>query len=600
MTELMGEFHFLRPLWLLALLPAIGLLILLWRKQSTGAAWRSVFDQQLLSRLWLEIPGRSTRLPLFLLAAGWLLTIFLLAGPVWERQQQPVWHTQMSRIVILDLSSSMNARDVTPSRLARARFKILDILERSREGRTGLVVFAGESHIVTPLTEDIKTIQNLVSALNTDIMPVSGDDAAPALQMAAELLNLKGVRKGELLLLTDGIADPAAALVQARQLNDHGHILSVLGIGTGTGGAIVRDGATEVARFNPQPLQELARAGGGVFSRLTTDDQDLNRVLPEISLTDDFEPIESEASGIDRWVEHGVWLLPVIVLLAATAFRRGWLLGFMVMFVTPPPANAFGWQDLWLRADQQAYKHLQQGDPQAAAQQFKDPNWRGKALFDAGEFDAAAQAFAESDDIEARYNRGNALARAGDLEQAVAAYRDVLQDNPEHDDAKANLELLEKLLQDQSSSDQSSQQNGEDDQSDHAENDSDNDETDETDGDAGESAAQQDQADKPNDSNENADNQGDSDQGSDQDADDMQPDSEHHDAQQPEQSADQDRNEQAEKQQAAVPDDSANQDFSPPSEEDIALDQWLRQIPEDLSGLLRRKFMLEHQLRKRR
>ncbi len=589
----MSEFQFLRPLWFLALLPAIGLLILLWRKQSTGAAWHTVFDKRLLSRLWLEQPGQSTRLPLYMLATGWLLTILLLAGPVWERQPESVWHAQMSRVVILDLSTSMNARDLTPSRLARAHFKILDILERSREGRTGLVVFAGESHIVTPLTEDVKTIQNLVSALNTDIMPVKGDDAAPAFQMAAELLNLKGVRKGELLLITDGIADPAAALVQARKLNDYGYTLSVLGIGTEMGGAIVRNGETEVTRFDPQPLQELARAGGGIFSRLTTDDQDLNRLLPGVSLTDDFDPAEGAASGIDRWVEHGVWLLPVIVLLAATAFRRGWLLGFMVFFVPPPPAYAFGWQDLWLRADQQAYRHLQRGDPQTAAQQFEDPNWRGKALFEAGEFDAAAQAFAESDDVEARYNQGNALARAGDLEQAIAAYRDVLQDDPEYDDAKANLELLENLLQDQSS-----QQGDEDDQSNHAESEPEQDEAD--DGDAGEDKTQQNQADKPNDSAENIDDQDERQEGNDQGADNMQQDSKRHDMQQLEESEDQDRNEPAETQQAAASDESANKEFSPPSEEEIALDQWLRQIPEDPAGLLRRKFMLEHQLRKRR
>jgi len=306
----MEAFHFLRPLWFLALIPALWLLIVLWRRQRSGSAWQTVFDQQLLSRLWLESPGKSSRLPLLLLATGWLLAIVILAGPVWERQPEPIWHAQLSRVLILDLSQSMDARDLTPSRLERARFKIMDILDRSREGRTGLVVFAGEPHIVTPLTEDNDTIKNLMTALSTDIMPAPGNFAAPALQMAGELLNLKGVLRGELLLITDGIDDPAATLAQARQLREQGHALSVLGVGTELGGAIMNNGVAEVIRFDAGPLQELARAGGGMFSTLTADDADLNRLLPEITASGEFDSVESSVGGIERWAAAGCWVLP--------------------------------------------------------------------------------------------------------------------------------------------------------------------------------------------------------------------------------------------------------------------------------------------------
>ncbi|GJL74184.1 MAG: hypothetical protein NMNS02_02900 [Nitrosomonas sp.] len=523
-----------------------------------------------------------------MLAAGWLLAIVVLAGPVWERQPETVWHSQMSRVVILDLSPSMNARDLAPSRLERARFKIMDILERSKEGRTGLVVFAGEAHIVTPLTEDNKTIENLISALNTEIMPAKGNLATPALQMAGSLLNLKGIRQGELLLISDGIDDPAAALAQTRQLRKQGYTLSVLGIGTELGGAIMQNGITEVIRFNAAPLQELARAGGGTFSKLTTDNQDLNRLLTENSTTSGFDQMEGGTSGIERWVEHGVWLIPVIVLLAAVSFRRRWLLGFAVLCITPPPAHAFGWQDLWLRTDQQAQTSLQQGDPQTAAQQFNDPNWRGMALYETGDYEAAAQAFAESNDIEARYNQGNALARAGDLHQAIEAYQDVLQQNPAHDDAKANLELLEKLLQDQQQQqgDDSSQQQEEGEENKEGGEDGTNSENN--------SEQQQDTA-QPE--NENDDSANDTDE---QNTDDTQTDSHQNDAIQPEQDDQRHNAQQDDRQESFTPEDTLDESDKLPSEEDIALDQWLRQIPEDPSGLLRRKFMLEHMQRKQR
>lgn len=582
----MEEFHFLRPLWFLALIPALWLLILRWRRQSSGSAWHAAFDPQLLSRLWLESPGKSARLPFVLLASGWLLTVFILAGPVWERQPEPVWRAQLSRILILDLSPSMDARDLTPSRLERARFKISDILERSREGRNGLVVFAGEPHIVTPLTEDTATIRNLITALNTEIIPAQGDSAAPALQMARELLTLKGVGQGELLLITDGIDDPAAALAQARQLRERGHTLSILGVGTESGGAIMNNGIAEVTRFDAGPLEEIARAGGGAFSRLTTDDTDLNRLLPEISTASHFNPVERNVGGVTRWVEYGVWLMPVVLLLAAAAFRRGWLLGFAAVLITPPPAHAFGWNDLWLRADQQAHNHLQQGDAQTAAQQFRDPGWRGMALYEAGDYSAAAQAFAESGTLEARYNRGNALARAGELQQAIAAYRDVLQQDPRHEDAKANLELLEKMIQEQQQQDADSSQspqNADDSAADQENNDGSN---------AENKPEQQDMTEPGN--NDDADN------GDDHDAHrqthDQSTDTHDTDGDQP------DMNDRQQEEALASDDNTMIDDASEQqrSEEDIALEQWLRQIPEDPAGLLRRKFMLEHMQRKQR
>ncbi|HBV21973.1 MAG TPA: hypothetical protein DEF07_09690, partial [Nitrosomonas sp.] len=322
--------------------------------------------------------------------------------------------------------------------------------------------------------------------------------------------------------------------------------------------------------------------------KLTTDNQDLNRLLTENSTTSGFDQMEGGTGGIERWVEHGVWLIPVIVLLAAVSFRRGWLLGFAVLCITPPPAHAFGWQDLWLRTDQQAQTSLQQGDPQTAAQQFRDLDWRGTALYEAGDYATAAQVFAESDNIEARYNQGNALARAGNLHQAIEAYQDVLQQNPAHDDAKANLELLEKLLQDQQQQqgDDSSQQQEEGEENKEGGEDGTNSENN--------SEQQQDTA-QPE--NENDDSANDTDE---QNTDDTQTDSHQNDAIQPEQDDQRHNAQQDDRQESFTPEDTLNESDQLPSEEDIALDQWLRQIPEDPSGLLRRKFMLEHMQRKQR
>lgn len=582
----MNEFIFLRPMWLLAFIPALWLVFILWRKQSTDTIWQTVFDQQLLERLWLEPPGQSTRLPLLLLAAGWCLAILILAGPVWERQPEPVWRSQMSRILILDLSQSMNAKDITPSRLERARFKIMDILEKLNTGRIGLVVFAHEAHVVTPLTEDNETIKNLITALSTEIMPVKGDAAATALQLAADLLKLTGGNKGELLLISDGISDPAAAMSQAHNLRKQGYQLSVLGIGTEQGAIVSHsNGIAEFVRFDASPLQALAHAGGGTFSLLTTDNTDLNHLLSNNIPSSSYDKVSG--GGVDRWVERGVLLLPLIVLLAAMAFRRGWLMGFVMLAVIPPPAQAFDWQDLWLRSDQQAQISLKQGDPQTAAQQFRHVDWRGMALYEAGDYQAAAQAFAESDDKEARYNQGNALAKAGDLKQAVAAYQEVLDQNPGHEDAKANLELVEKLLQQSQNDDTSPQEDGDSDQSSNESSKNNGEESQHLDEETTENTTEEPPEDDSQSDEMDPDSMDSEQQSASQPAEPTQPD-------QQDLTDQQSQNEHQENPASLLTDEKN----ALPSESDIALEQWLRQIPEDPSGLLRRKFMLEHLQRK--
>lgn len=465
----MSDLHFLRPLWLLALIPSGLIVAALWIYQGRISAWYKEFDRELLSKLWLEPPGKRPHLPLIMLAVGWLLTVLVLAGPVWEEKPESAWRTTASRILVLDLSPSMTATDVVPSRLERARFKIRDALEKSTEGRAGMVVFAGEAYIVTPLTEDMATIANLLGALSADIIPAPGNSGAPALLKAGALLRQAGLYHGDVLLLSDGVDDMSASLAAASELKAQGYRLSVLALVT--------------LQSDADALRELALHGGGAFSLLTPGDHDLDNVLLELNQTSSMQ--EHSDTGITRWIERGVWLLPLLLLLGAAGFRRGWLSGALVILMLPPPAQALEWRDLWLRPDQQAADALANGQPAIAAQKFADPVWRGIALYQSGDYLSAAEAFAQSNDISAGYNRGNALAKAGQLEQAAEAYRDVLRKVPAHADAIANLALIEELLQQQR--DQSPENTQSDEQS-QASSQSDEDDIQQTHGDYEETA----------------------------------------------------------------------------------------------------------------
>lgn len=624
---ILDEFHFLRPGWFLALLPALLLLTLLWRRRAGASVWQAVCDRHLLDRLWLQPPGKATRLPLVILGLGWLLAVLALAGPVWERQAQPVWRSQASRVLLLDLSASMDAPDLMPSRLDRARFKLMDILNQSLEGRIGLVVFAGEPHVVTPLTSDGDTIANLLAALSTDLVPARGDAGAPALQLGLKLLARAGVSRGDLLLLSDGLADPAAALGVAAELRRQGHRLSVLAVGAPAGAPIpgAGGGFSGMARLDAAPLRELARAGGGEFSLLTADDLDLQRVL--LPPVDSLPLQEGQETGVERWIERGVWLLPLLLLLGAAGFRRGWLAGVLLICVLPPPVQAAQWQGLWQRPDQQAADALAKGESEAAAARFQNPAWRGMALYQSGDYPAAAQAFAQAEGLESAYNQGNALARAGELEAAVEVYRQVLQQAPEHEDAKANLALVESLLQQQKQKAESASEDpSQNDQSDAKEQPQEDEEqsTDKTQPEQGseaEAGAREDETEggegeaDPHASEEETDSaEGDPEtqmpQGGDSEGEasgSSEPD-EANNGPPPDSGQKPDAGEESvlpdlakemapseqDNGSAQPPEGTVLAEGQQPSEADMALEQWLRQIPEDPGGLLRRKFMLEH------
>ncbi len=463
------NFHFLNPQWLYLLLPLAIALWLLAKHTGNGQdAWQKLIDSELLHWLQVSRGGSRKYFPLWLLGAGWFIAVIALANPVWEKLPQPVFQTDQARVIVLDLSRSMNSSDLKPSRIERARFKVSDILERQQEGVIGLVVFAGDAFVVSPLTRDGDTISAMLPALKPGIMPVQGSRADLGLQKAAELLQQAGRVRGEILLLADSYTDKRTIDV-AENLRKKGYITSVLGAGTGQGaplpngqGGFIRnnDGAVITTRLDVNEMKKLATAGGGVYVNLSAGDEDISRLLePRIessrTLTADGESFEAT-----RWKETGPWLAILLLPLAALAFRRGWLLSalLLVMLVIPDEqAMAFSMDDLWQRPDQQAHKALLDGKLERAIELSRDPLRKGTAEFRKGDYEAAVKDFSAADSAEAAYNKGNALAKLGKLQDAIDAYEQALKVKPQMEDARFNKEAVEKLLQQQK--DQQKKQN---------------------------------------------------------------------------------------------------------------------------------------------
>ncbi|MHB8809136.1 MAG: vWA domain-containing protein [Desulfobulbaceae bacterium] len=661
MIELPAQFHFLRPEWFWMLVPAALLLaVLCWRRLRTAGLER-ICDPALLPHLLLDKEQGSPKFPLALLALAWLLAVTALAGPAWQKQPQPVYRLQKGRVLVLDLSPSMAATDITPSRLERARYKIEDILKKSREGRTALVVFSAEPHVVVPLTDDVATIASMLPALSVDIMPEIGNSAGKALETAATLLQQDGLKGGDLILITDGIDDLASSLLKAETLRKKGVRLFVLGIGSEngapvpdpTGSGFVTDsaGTPRLSHLDASSLQELATSGGGRYSALTSDDQDITTLFADVE-RHSLQESEAANKSIDLWQEKGIWLVLPVLLLALAGFRRGWLVGLLLLLaLRPEVAAAMNWQDLWLRPDQQAAQQLAKGNAAKAAELFTDPAWRAVAQHEAGNYRDAIETGKTLRDGAGQYNLGNSLARAGRLAEALAAYDEALQLNPADQDAKYNRELIRKLQEEKNKEQQKDQtgnandqqqQNGEkkqgqqgggkqqERQDQQPGNSSDQQQQNGEQGQQGDRTQQNKQTDDaarqqknqqkqegPRQKSEKEENgQGSQEKNSipaqgkqEQEKKNKGEKQDQQEGQAPQTGPQQplapqpqmgtvngENDRPAEKHDPAVlsPD---NQEYNVPDKKDLVLEQWLRQVPDDPSGLLRRKFMLEHQRR---
>lgn len=468
-----AEFHFIRPEWLWALPASLLLIALLARRRLALGSWQRFVDPALAPYVLSRRPAAGAAYRWWLLTLGAIVAVVALAGPSWNRIEQPVFRSDQAIVVALDLSRSMDAQDVSPSRVARARLKILDILERRASGQTALIVYSANAFTVTPLTSDADTIASLVNTLGTEIMPSRGSYPVAAIEKGRQLLEQAGVAFGEVLLITDG-GYSSQAEEAAESLRETGYTLSVLGVGTPGGAPIPlpnggfvtnRRGQIAVPRLDADGLAALADAGGGRYATLTADDTDLEYLL---SGEAGAGANSDQPLATDQWQEEGPWLLLLLVPLASLAFRRGWVLGVLICLLPlTEPAEAAGWRDLWATPDQQGAEALDAGDPEAAAELFEHPQWRGVARYRAGDYAASAREFAGHDDADSLYNFGNALARLGEFEAAIEAYEGALEIEPGMEDAAYNRDLLRQAMEqsdsqggDQGDQQQSSQDGG--------------------------------------------------------------------------------------------------------------------------------------------
>ncbi len=627
----LNDFHFIRPFWLLTLIPYLVVLALLIRSKLSQGNWSAVCDAELLPYLLENKIVHQSRLPLISGALAGLLAILALAGPTWERLPAPAFRNDSALVILLDLSRSMQAADLKPSRLVMARYKISDILKQRKDGQSALIAYSGDAFTVTPLTTDTETIDNQLAALTPDIMPSDGNNLSRALDKAVGLFKQAGLQKGQILLLTDG-GELGEAISKAKSLGDYQ--LLVLSVGSADGapialpsGDFLKDGQGNIIvdKVDTGGLERLAQAGGGIYHALTPDDSDINALFSEVSDKLQAQAGKNDNLFLEQWSDKGPWLLLAVLPLAALCFRKG-VLTLMLAILLPWSDDTYAfempknWQDLWQTKDQQAQKAYENKEYEKAAELFENQDWKEIAKYQVEKLTEGEMK--EPNTALGYYNQGTILAKSGeshhtknelekavaDYEKAIAKYAKALTKKPKEDlkqDIKTNqdivskeLEKLKKELEKQKQEQKQDQnQQNKDDKKDSQDKQQQNPEQNKD----GKSSDQSEQ--KQQDSQQTGDKDQKPEQKPEQSQQDLEKQAEKKEADDKKKSEDEQKQAQA---QPAKKDD--NQDKNKPEgeqaiapemtkEEQQANEQWLNRIPDDPAGLLRRKFKYQYDQR---
>ncbi len=472
---MLTDFHWLRPLWLM-LIPLVTVLCYFaWRFRREQSPWQQLLAPHLQPTIIATSTYRRQRKPFFIAWFTLVLLVIAAAGPSITKLPQPAFQLQRATVLVLDMSLSMLATDVKPDRVSQARFKALDYASQLGEGELALLTFAGDAYVISPLTPDHNNIKLLLPDLKPEIMPVQGSDVQSALTLAAQLLTQAGYPKGDIVLLTDGFS--SSHFMQLRpMLDDFPHRISVLALGTAEGapiklssGELLKDqqGSIVIPKVPFTQLKELASLTGGVYVQNSFDLADVKALLALAPLEmADQTSTESKLTG-DEWQDAGVYICWLLLPLALWLGKRTAILVLPVLLLLPPPSAAFTWQDLFKSRQQQAQQAYQQQDYSAAIEKFEQPIWQGNSAYRSGDFTTAEQFYRQDRSANGLFNLGNSLMQQQKYQEALDAYQQSAKQQPDLAGVQQNIELAEKLLQQQQ---EQQNQQGQDGQSQQGDN----------------------------------------------------------------------------------------------------------------------------------
>lgn len=466
-----------RPLFIILLPIIVYLLWKLWKLNAHKGSWQAIIPTLFQPWLLRGSKAKESIIPKLLITLASIFAILALLGPSWKHIKQPPLKLDAPLAIVVDMTPRMLSKDIAPSRLESVKRKLLDIISARKDAQTAIIAYAGSAHVVAPLSDDKETLDNLIKVLSPTIMPKSGENAEAGIVKAINLIDNtrqnNKTKKAEILLVTTGLNEQEKEnirkLLVGKSIN-----LDILGVGTAQGapilinGVFLKDSSGNIInpKLDSDSLQAFAYSEGGYYSTMTLNNADIHALHLSNPTGDKRLVNEQDMRLTSFWEDQSYWLLLPILLIAAFAGRKGWLFCIPLLAFTfqPQTAHAFEWNQLWLNKDQQGQKLLKENKPKEAMTMFKDKRWQSYAAYGAKDYQKAEKAFANAKTPEGIYNYGNALARQGKYQEAIAAWDKAIKNKPDFEQAIVNKKIVEDLLKKQEQQQNSDQNNQQQDQ----------------------------------------------------------------------------------------------------------------------------------------
>ncbi len=441
----LANIHFIYPEWFLALIPLVVLWWFFVKNHRLNNNWQNIIDKHLLLKLSgsNKIQKKLKYLPL-LVALVLILTVLALSGPSFFQKKSPLYQLEKLQVILLDASISTYADDIKPSRFKRSILLIKQLLKQTKEGETMLIAFSGEPYIISPPTSDAKPIINLLDGLTQNILPVGGQNLNLALKYSKEIIAKYKNKSIDILLLTDDNIVGSDSLETAKQLYQQDFRLSVLVV---SGDKDITFNNKNIVKANTRLLQLLAKNGGGIYQKLTNDVLDIKNYL---NFTEQHLATNNKQNTkqIKTWINSGIYLVFVLLLLVSLMFRGGYFLNiaiFVILFTdsTVGYASDNYLDNIWQTNNSQAKQYYNNKQYQKAADKFTNKNWQANALYKADEYESSSELFKE---LGEDYNYANSLAKQNKYQDAIKVYDSIAKDNINYKNAQINSGVIKGII----------------------------------------------------------------------------------------------------------------------------------------------------------
>ncbi len=422
MMDFVNNFHFLRPWYLLFLLLPVLLYLKKVNFGITTSSWEDICDKHLFQFLLIDNKnGKKVAFKKFIYI-GLVSACIAMAGPSWKKVEVPALEINNPNMFVLSVAYDMTLRDVTPSRLERAKFLIQDVIKEVKQGQFGLEVYSLEPYVISPITDDKELIINLLPQISFDIMPDQGDRLDRAIDLAIKRFVDAKYSNGNIILFCADIGQRFDLAMEAvDEAKKRGYTVNVV----------------DVSFEGNDKLEILAKNGNGVYVKARGGD--ISGLIENISKIND-EKAKISQNLRSNYEDFGYYLLVLPLICVLMFFRKGLLVLGFLCFAFNAEASA------WLNDNQLGLKLFNEQKYEEAVKKFKDSVWRSIALYKMNKNEEALKEIANEQSEIALYNKGVILTKLCKYEEAKKIFDEVIKKYPTNEDAKYNKKVLEELF----------------------------------------------------------------------------------------------------------------------------------------------------------